>query len=123
MSKVTIKFVMESLNPQIPLPRASEWANQDGLVYANYREEVLKPLASLYYSETIYANTTNKTTTYSFANNEIAMEYFTRRGQANTATSIALKDLMKQRINEGVIAPFNLSIILTDQDGNETILK
>jgi hypothetical protein len=122
MSKVTIKYAINSLNPELPFTDGTDWTGNDAIVFSNFRKEVLQPLSSMYYGQSVYANTTYRSITFSFANTAIAMEYYNKRNQANGAASIAVQNLRKQKVDQGLAAPFELVAILTDENNNETIL-
>ena len=122
MSKVTIKYTINSLNSELPLSDGTDWTGNDAIVFSNFRKEVLQPLSSMYYGQSIYANSTYRSLTFSFANTAVAMEYYNKRNQANGTAYVAVQELRKQKAEQGLSAPFTLVAVLTDENSNESIL-
>jgi len=122
MSKVTIKYTINSLNSELPLSDGSDWKGDDAIVFFNYRKEVLQPLSSMYYGLSVYSNSTYRSLTFSFANTAVAMEYYNKRNQANGTAYVAIQELRKQKAEQGLSAPFTLVAVLTDENSNESIL-
>lgn len=124
MSKVYIKYSTISLDPSSNLPVSDEtdWTGNDAVVYSNFRKEVLIPLSSLYNNINIYANSAQKTVQLTFSNTAVAMEYHTKRKTANAAATQAVRDIMAEKVSQGLATPFKWNITLTDENGNETIL-
>jgi len=122
MSKILLKYAISSLDANLPFDDGTAWTGNDAVVYANFRKEVLAPLSSMYYGQSVYANNIYREVQLSFANTAIAMEYHTKRRSANTAAAQAIITLRQQKVNAGESAPFEMVITLTDENGNVTTL-
>ena len=124
MSKVYLKYEISSLDPSsnLPFSDGTDWTGNDAVVYSAFRKEVLEPLSSLYYGQNIYANSVHRTVQLSFANTAVAMEYYTKRNTANTTATQAVKALRAEKVSQGVVAPFQLTVTLTDENGTVTTL-
>jgi hypothetical protein len=122
MSKVILKYEYTSSNPDLPFGDIPEWTGDDAIVSEQFRKQVLQPLAYLYMGYTHYSNNSIRAARYSFANTEMAMEYHTRRRQANAAIYAAVEAIRQRKISNGESAPLSPRFILVDENGNETIL-
>jgi hypothetical protein len=122
MSKVILKYEFTSSNTNIPFGDIFDWTGDDAAAYNQYKKQVLQPISNLYIGHSVYGNNSVRIAQYSFANTEMAMEYHTRRRQANAALYSVMETIRQRKISNGESAPLTPRYILIDENGNETIL-
>ena len=119
MSKVYLTYKISRVDPEsnLPFSDGSDWTGDDAVVYSNYRQQVLMPLASLYYGVNSYSNSAIKTTQFSFANTALALEYRTKRRDPDSVYNEAMRALRAEKVSQGLIAATHAEITLTDENG------